>query len=106
MKLPEFLEIDADGETRIVGHRIRLIDVAARYDEGYSPESIVLDWYPTLSLAIVPKTIGFYLENQPAVNEMVSRNNAATQQLEASLPSAPNTAELRQRAALRGRVGA
>jgi uncharacterized protein (DUF433 family) len=82
MKLPEFLEIDPDGDVRIIGHRIRLIDVAARYDEGYSPESIILDWYPILSLALVHKTVGFYLENEPAVQETLSRNRAATRQLE------------------------
>lgn len=36
MDLPDFLHEDADGEIRLKGHRIRLIDVAARYDEGHS----------------------------------------------------------------------
>jgi uncharacterized protein (DUF433 family) len=104
MNLPDFLEIDADGDIRVARHRVRLIDVAARYDEGYSAESIVLDWYPTLSLALVHKTIAYYLENESAVREMLARNRAATERLQSSLPPAPAVDELRMRAVARGRV--
>ena len=37
MQLPEFLHI-ADGEIRIVGHRIGLHHVVKAYNEGYSAE--------------------------------------------------------------------
>jgi uncharacterized protein (DUF433 family) len=74
MHLPEFLYINPDDEIRFVGHRIRLIEVAARYDEGHSPEGIVLDYYPTLSLSLVHKAIAFYLENQPDVRAAIGRN--------------------------------
>ncbi|HZK82457.1 MAG TPA: DUF433 domain-containing protein, partial [Humisphaera sp.] len=71
MLLPEFLFRDPDGEIRFAGHRIRLIDVAARYDEGHSPEGIVLDHYPTLSLPLVHRAIAFYLENHADVRAAI-----------------------------------
>jgi len=106
MNIPDFMETDADGEIRLIGHRIRLIDVAARYEEGHSPETIVLDWYPTLSLALVHKTIGFYLDNQTEVAGMVSRNRAAMEQLGATPQPTPTLTELRKRIAAGRRVGA
>ena len=87
MQLPEFLREDPDGEIRFTEHRIRLIDVIARYDEGHSPEGIVLDYYPTLSLPLVHRAIAFYLENQAEVRQrstamrrkwIAYRNNRAT----------------------------
>jgi uncharacterized protein (DUF433 family) len=104
MKLPDFLESDADSEVRIVGHRIRLIDVAARYAEGHSPETILLDHYPTLSLSLIHKAIGFYLENQPEVDEMIATNAAAMVELEAKTPrNGPTLDELQRRMALKAR---
>ena len=103
MHLPDFLEQDDDGEIRLKGHRIRLIDVAARYDEGHSPEGIVIDIYPTLSLPLVYKTIGFYLDNEQEVRRMMEEHAEALRQLEASHPrTGPSLEELRRRmAALR-----
>jgi uncharacterized protein (DUF433 family) len=96
MELPDFLH-NTDDEIRLKGHRIRLIDVAARYDEGHSAETIVLDHYPTLPLALVYKTVAFYLENQSTVRELIDRN-AAEIERQAALPQAtPTLAELRRR---------
>src|SRR4051812_41290693 len=50
LNLPDFLELDGDGEICLRGHRIRLIDITARYDEGHPAEAIAIDHYPTLSL--------------------------------------------------------
>lgn len=51
MLLPEFLCID-DGEIRIKGHRIRLLEVAKQFKYGHSAETIALDVFPTLQRAI------------------------------------------------------
>ena len=98
MVLPDFLHNDADGEVRLTGHRIRLIDVAARYDEGHSPETILLDHYPTLNLALIHKTVAFYLETEAEVRRMIEANAAAVQQL-AGAPRRPTPTldELRRR---------
>lgn len=40
MELPDFLNLDADGEVRFKEHGLRIIDVAARFREGHSPEGM------------------------------------------------------------------
>lgn len=42
MELPDFLN-DTDGEIRLTGHRIGLMHVVDRYNEGYSVEGIVCE---------------------------------------------------------------
>jgi uncharacterized protein (DUF433 family) len=97
MQLPEFLLQDAGGEIRLAGHRIRLIDVAARYDEGHSPEGIVLDHYPTLGLPLVHRVIAFYLENQAEVRAAIDHNAAEMDRLSRQARTTPTLAELRRR---------
>lgn len=98
MTLPDFLHA-ADGEIRLVGHRIRLIDIAARYEEGHTPESIAHDYYPTLSLALVHKTIAFYLENEAEVRDLMLKSRAEADRLASQPTGAPSFAELRRRMA-------
>lgn len=57
MELPDFLDLDADGEVHFKGHRLRILDVAACFREGHSPEGIAFDIYPTLDLRLVYKAI-------------------------------------------------
>lgn len=97
MHLPDFLHLDSDGEIRLRGHRIRLIDVAARYDEGHSTEAIALEQYPDLPLALVHKTIAFYLEHEREVQEMLGQNAEAMRRLESQPRTTPTFAELRRR---------
>ena len=97
MQLPDFLYTDSDGEVRFRGHRLRLIDVAARFEEGCLPETIAFDLYPTLDLALVYKAIGFYLEHQAEVGKMIdaSEKEIARQALQPG--TGPTLAELRRR---------
>jgi uncharacterized protein (DUF433 family) len=106
MIIADFMETDADGEIRLAGHRIRLIDIAARYEEGHSPETIVLDWYPTLSLALVHKAIGFYLENELEVRDLLNRNRATIAKMSEVPQSTPSLVEFRRRIEARRRIGA
>jgi uncharacterized protein (DUF433 family) len=97
MQLPDFLEQDSDGEILLKGHRIRLIDVSARYEEGHSPETIVLDHYPTLNLAIVHKTIAFYLEHEEEVKALLAENAREMERLASQPRTTPTLTELRRR---------
>ena len=97
MNVSDSMERDSDGETRLKGHRIRLIDVAKRYDEGHSVEAIVLDYYPTLTLPLVHKTVAFYLENGDEVRKLIEQNEQAMKQLAARPQTTPTLAELRRR---------
>lgn len=101
MDLPDFLYTDADGEVRVTGHRIRLIDVATRYNEGHSPEGILLDHYPTLRLPLIYKTVAFFLENEAEVQEMIRRNAGEMSRLAAQPRTSPTFADLRRRMASR-----
>jgi uncharacterized protein (DUF433 family) len=97
MELPEFLTEDADAEIRIKGHRVRLIDVAARYEEGHSPETIVLDHYPTLDLAVVHKVVAYYLEHEAEIKAIIDSNSSEMLR-QAGLPrTTPTWHELRRR---------
>lgn len=105
MDLPDFLN-HVDGEIRLTGHRIRLIDIAKRYDEGQSPEGIVLDHYPTLSLPLVYKTIAFYLEHEDEVRRLILEHAEAMAKLEAATPRrGPTLEELRRRMEARRQAG-
>jgi uncharacterized protein (DUF433 family) len=108
MNLPDFLTMNPDGELCLTGHRIRLIDVAARYDEGRSPEGIVLDCYPTLNLALVHKAIAFYLEHQLEVRQMLAQNSDEMRRLLAEVGATPHPTldELRARLETRRRAEA
>lgn len=98
MQIPEFLHLNADGEICLKGHRIRLIDVAARYEEGHSAESIVLGDYPTLNLALVHKVIAFYLENEAETRRLMEDDERELARLASAAGSAkPSLQELRER---------
>jgi uncharacterized protein (DUF433 family) len=99
MNLPDFLTSNPDGEICLTGHRIRLIDVASRYEEGRSPEGILLDCYPTLNLATVHKTIAYYLEHRVEVGRMIAQSSAEMRRLmsEADATPHPTLDELRIR---------
>jgi uncharacterized protein (DUF433 family) len=66
LKLPPFLQ-EQDGEIRLVGHRISIVDILRFYREGYSAEMLAAR-YETVTLAQIHYVIGFYLENQAAVD--------------------------------------
>lgn len=104
MNLPDFLHQDADGIIRIRGHRLRLIDIAASYEAGLSPEGIC-EHYDALSLSLVHKLIAFYLENEAEVMELVAAERRLTNELQAQTPKAPASAELRRRLKAQQGVG-
>ncbi|HSU67867.1 MAG TPA: hypothetical protein VLJ39_13405 [Tepidisphaeraceae bacterium] len=97
MELPDFLQLDADQEVTLKGHRIRVMDVAARYLEGHSAEGIAFDIYPTLDLPLVYKAIGFFLDHETEYRQKIE-HNAAELSRQAALPrNSPTVAELRRR---------
>jgi uncharacterized protein (DUF433 family) len=95
--LPEMFQRDADGQIRFKGHRIRLIDVVARFEEGHAPEAILVDFYPTLSLAQIYRAVAFYLENEPDVRGLIAQNDRMVEALKANAPRTPGIPELRKR---------
>lgn len=56
---------------RIKGHRISIEDVLEFFKEGFSPETIVREIYPTLNLEKVYATILYYLANKERVEDYI-----------------------------------
>jgi uncharacterized protein (DUF433 family) len=71
MNLPDFLTRETTGEIRLRGHRIGLCHLVTYYNDGYSAEMLACQ-YPTLPLALIHNTIGFYLDNQAEVDSYVA----------------------------------
>jgi uncharacterized protein (DUF433 family) len=105
MNLPEFLDRDADDVIRIRGHRLRLIDIASRYDEGMSAEGIC-EYYDAIRLPIVHKLIAFYLENEQEVRQLIAADRRVMDDLQSRIPKGPGSAELRRRLKARHEAGA
>jgi len=100
MDLPDFLVQDADGFIHLSGHRIGIQHLVHFYGEGYSPEMLA-EAFPTLSLALMHKTLGFYLENQAEVDAYVASCREEVERQASSAPQGPGLAELRRRLAAR-----
>jgi uncharacterized protein (DUF433 family) len=96
MTLPVFLESDDGGFISLTGHRIGLHHVVRMYADGSSPEGIAA-YFPSLSLALIHKTIAFYLENQSEVDCYMAEHDAEISRQIAAGPKAPSVAELRVR---------
>ena len=94
MTLADFLVDHPDGEIRVTGHRIGLFHIVRYYNEGYSPEMLI-EQFPTLSLALIHKVIAFYLENRSEVDSYVANYEAELEQQRAAAPKGPSLAELR-----------
>ncbi len=60
---------------RIKGHRIAIDRVIEQYNQGYEPERIVSECYPTLSLAEVYATLAYYLHNKAQLDAYIQRGD-------------------------------
>jgi uncharacterized protein (DUF433 family) len=96
MNLPDFLAQDKYGYIHLAGHRIGLMHVVDLYKDDYSPE-MLLDHFPTLSLALIHKVIAFYLENQAEVDAYIAQCRAEIDRQAAAPRRGPDAAELRRR---------
>jgi len=78
MELEGYLEILGPDDMRIKGSRVGIEFLLRDYQEGVSPEEIVLR-YPTLSLEQVHATITYYLSHQERVDSYLARWRAQGQ---------------------------
>jgi uncharacterized protein (DUF433 family) len=96
MTLPDFLTRTPEGEIRLTGHRIGLFHLVHYYNEGHSPEMLLCQ-YPTLSLALIHKTIAFYLENQAEVDAEIATIRDELSRQHTENPRRIDVQELRSR---------
>jgi uncharacterized protein (DUF433 family) len=93
--LPPFLH-EQDGEIRLVGHRISIVDILSFYRDGYTPEMIAAR-YDSISLALIHYVIAFYLDNQTAVDAYLDEYLAECERLRRHATATPERQRLRQR---------
>jgi len=96
MDLPDFLTRDSHDQILCTGHRIGLLDIVHFFREGFCPEMIA-GQFPTLSLALVYKVIGFYLENQIEVDVYIDHEQEHLARQRRTSPQGPSVEQLRQR---------
>ncbi len=96
MILPDFLTRDPDDEIHLTGHRIGIYTVVRLYREGQSAEQIAEE-LPSLGLALVYKTLAFYLENQAEVDAYVDAYRAELERQQQIYRKGPGIEELRRR---------
>ena len=60
---------------RIKGHRIDIEHVVGYFKEGFSPETILQEMYPTLNLEKIYATILYYLANKDKLEEYIRRGD-------------------------------
>jgi uncharacterized protein (DUF433 family) len=105
MILPDFLSRDAAGEIRLAGHRVGLYHVVRLHHDGFS-ERMIADYFPSLSLDLVSRVVGFYEANAAAVDAYVAAERAELDR-QAALPQpGPSADDLRRRMAARLPKGA
>lgn len=87
---------DKTGIVRVVGSRVTLDTIVATYEQGATPEEIVLH-YPTLNLADVYSIVGYYLHNQAEVNEYLAEQKVQAVEIRQKIEANSNVAEIRER---------
>lgn len=78
-----------NGGWYVAGTRISLDSIVYSFREGLSPESIVHDCFPSLTLEQVYGTIAFYLANRSDVDRYLEEEILREEELVASLPPIP-----------------
>jgi uncharacterized protein (DUF433 family) len=91
-----YLELLGPDVIRVKGHRIGLEHIVERYQEGFSPEQIMLD-FPGLDLPQIYGILAYYLHNQAEVDAYIARVNARAQAAYQAWAANPSPATLRVR---------
>jgi uncharacterized protein (DUF433 family) len=83
MQLADYLEFESiqtkhglAEKIRIKGHRIAIENVIELFNRGSSPERIVQEFYPSLTLAEVYATVAYYLQNKAEVDAYMQRGES------------------------------
>jgi uncharacterized protein (DUF433 family) len=99
---PVPLVMEADGVVRVGHTRVTLDTVIAAFHEGATAEEIVAQ-YPVLSLADVYAVIGYYLQQQTAIDAYLSRRQQVADQVRRHNEARCNPCGIRERLLARRR---
>ncbi len=89
------LRLDENGAIRVGDTRVTLETVLTQFQQGSSPEMIVLS-FPTLRLEQVYALIAYYLHNQSLLDEYLEAARREAEEWFAQLEAQQGTAELRK----------
>jgi uncharacterized protein (DUF433 family) len=70
---PVPMAVDENGMVRIAGTHVTLDTVIACYQQGDNPE-VIVDGFPTLSLADIYAVIAYYLRHKEEVDRYLAQN--------------------------------
>jgi uncharacterized protein (DUF433 family) len=73
------------GRPCIDDYKVSVHDVAALRNHGYSPEQIVAEHYPELSLAQVHAALLYYFEHQDEIDREIAEDDALNAERAAAL---------------------
>jgi uncharacterized protein (DUF433 family) len=90
------LSQDQAGVLRVTGTRVSLDSVIYAFNEGATPEEIVLQ-YPTLNLKDVYAVVSYYLQNRDEVEKYLDERRAARQELKKELEARFDPRGIRER---------
>ncbi len=93
---PVPLRTDVDGVVRVGTTRVPLDTVVYAFNQGASPETIVLS-YPTLELADVYAVINYYLHNRMAVDSYLQQRETDAARIRAEHEQRDPPAGIRDR---------
>lgn len=80
----EIVEGAGGPKARIVGHRIRVRDIAIWHEKlGMSPDEIVTQ-YPTLTLADVYAALAYYWDHREEMEQVIADEEAFVEELKRS----------------------
>ncbi|HUG14348.1 MAG TPA: DUF433 domain-containing protein [Thermomicrobiales bacterium] len=83
----EIVEGAGGPKARIVGHRIRVQDIAIWHEKlGMSPDEIVFH-YPDLTLADVYAALAYYWDHRDDIEATIARDDAFVEELRRTTPS-------------------
>lgn len=93
---PVPLREDREGTIRVGGTRVTLETVITAFESGATAEQIAQD-FPSLNLADIYTSIGFYLRHQAEVAAYLQRQRADAELIRQEIESHPETQAIRER---------
>lgn len=91
------LRLEESGAVRVGNSRVLLELVIWAFQDGATPE-VIVEQYPTLNLADVYSTVGYYLRHQEAINVyLASRDQQAKAIREKLAKVQPDSSQIRAR---------
>jgi uncharacterized protein (DUF433 family) len=83
------------GKPCIEGHRIAVHDIAVAHKQGYTPEQIVTEYYPSLTLPQVYAALLYYFEHKDEIDREIAEDDSFIRE-QAAKDTSPQKERFRQ----------